>query len=144
MKLYGMKDVPDLMVEQVTEKGKLYFYSTSLKTFTHFLIKDKDSIKSQVTITDSLISNEAFELVQKGTRQNNPSLFNLYFDAPNKNKESGEWDDFLFVIKNAKLENFKFGLASNGDPSQYVFQFIGDVIEVISKEKYLKLYNQIK
>ena len=120
--LYGMRDVPNVLI---------YIPSTNehitlchLKNLTHKLNNGKSEIRFVNSLMNKIPLSRLYEMAEEGAI--------LYFISPIRAYKDGKDSDYYWMMDNAQLIDFKFGVAVDGDPSEWTFVFLGNFIKPVA------------
>ena len=133
--LYGMKDVPDVLI--YIPSTDEYITLCHLKNLTHKLNNGKSEIRFVNSLMNKIPLSRLYEMAEEGAM--------LYFISPIRSYKDGKDSDYYWMMDNAQLIDFKFGVAVDGDPSKWTFVFLGDLIKPVANDKLNKhIFNLIE
>ena len=123
-KLYGMKDPPDGIIVFPDET---YIVLSTIITFSHNIYNTSALLddRSKVIFSESLLNKDILDNLQRLSND----FATLYLFIPIRNRETSKDEWICCKLNNVRLIDFKFGTATDGEPSHFTYTFKGDLIE---------------
>lgn len=133
--LYAMREVPDLLI--YIPSTNTHITICHIKNLTHRLNGANSEIRFVNSLMDKRIISNLYDMVEGSCK--------LYFISSIRSYKEGKDSDYYWYMDNANLVDYKFGVALDGNPSEWTFVFSGDLIKPIGKNDVTKyIFDTIK
>lgn len=119
--IYGMKDIPDILIYCPFNKWHLTI--GHVQYCSHKIVHES----SEIQFTTGLINKEFLKNINLLLKKDSCSLF---LKNSIRSLLTGEDEDYYWKIDKAQLKDYRFGMAINGDPSNFTFVFQGKSLEI--------------
>lgn len=134
-KLYAMKEVPDLLI--YIPSTNTHITICHIKNLTHRLNGANSEIRFVNSLMDKRTLSNLCDMVEGSCK--------LYFISSIRSYKEGKDSDYYWYMDDANLIDYKFGVAVDGNPSEWTFVFSGDLIKPVSNNDVTKqIFNMIK